>query len=80
MIQAQLVQSDPAAVLIRIVPAPEYIPADERIILTAARERLGGAIRIAFEYVDDIPRTANGKFRFIDSSLSGETLLNSLTH
>ena len=42
-------------------------------ILAEARQRLGDSIRIRFDYVNDIPRTSGGKFRFIASSLSNPT-------
>jgi phenylacetate-CoA ligase len=79
VIQAQLVQEVPMALVIRVVRDRDYQPADEHAILAAARERLGKSIRIDFEYVESIPRTANGKYRFIVSSLKEEMIHNMLT-
>ena len=41
---------------------------------TAIAERLGDAIKIKFEPVDEIPRSSNGKFRFIVSEIPPEDL------
>jgi phenylacetate-CoA ligase len=68
--EAQIVQKEIHAIVLRIVRRAGYSAQEEQIIRTEARLRLGDALRIQFEYVDSIERTANGKFRFIISELS----------
>jgi phenylacetate-CoA ligase len=51
------------------VQEPGYTAEDEQRIRSETRRRLGKAIAILFDYVSDIPRTKNGKFRFIISNL-----------
>lgn len=75
VVEAQIVQNSVDEVILRIVPSPEFTTADEKELLRLARLRLGSVIRISFEYVDSMPRTASGKFRFILSSIDQQTLL-----
>jgi phenylacetate-CoA ligase len=66
--EAQIVQEEPGAITIRLVKRPEYADADTEQLLAAANFRLGKQFRIALDFVDQIPRTPNGKFQFIRSS------------
>ncbi len=68
--EAQLEQQRVEELIVRIVKADGFAEHEEAIIRTEARQRLGDAIQLRFEYVSAIPRTANGKFRFVVSSLS----------
>lgn len=76
--EAQVVQEEPGEVKLRIVRLSGYSGKDEQAIRTEAIARMGSAIRIRFEYVDSIERTANGKFRFIVSTLDQKKALESL--
>jgi phenylacetate-CoA ligase len=67
--EAQVVQTQLDELVLRIVRTDGFNKKDEQILLGEARQRLGGTIRIRFEFVDNIPRTAAGKFRFIISEL-----------
>ncbi len=67
---AQIVQDAPEAVTINVVREQGFCKANEAEILQEARLRLGPSISIRFRYVDDIPRTASGKFQFIVSNLA----------
>jgi phenylacetate-CoA ligase len=68
---AQIVQRELDKILIQIVREPAYTKADEAAILKEARLRLGPLIAVEFEYVNDIPRSRTGKFRFVVSQLTG---------
>jgi phenylacetate-CoA ligase len=70
VVEAQIVQDSVEEIVIRIVKIPQFTSSDERNILREARTRLGDSIRVAIEYVEQIPRGKNGKFRFIQSSLN----------
>ena len=72
--EAQVVQTRLDEIVLRIVRTDGYSPQDEQIVLKEARQRLGHAMQVRFEYVDAIERTAAGKFRFIVSHLPRESL------
>jgi phenylacetate-CoA ligase len=77
---AQIVQTEIDEVIIRIVKDHAYTMEDEQEILREARLRLGSSIDIRFEYVDEIPRTKNGKFRFIISNVKETALKQNLAY
>ena len=59
--QAQIVQERLDLIRARYVPAPEFTEDSARSIISAVKERLKG-VEVILEAVDDIPRSANGKF------------------
>jgi phenylacetate-CoA ligase len=59
---AQLEQASLDRLLVRYVPAPGFTPSDADAIAGRLRERLGD-VAVAFEAVETLPRTANGKVR-----------------
>ena len=67
---AQIVQNSQEEVILRVVRDNRYTNKDEEHVLRQTRLRLGGHINIHIEYVDDIARTSNGKFRFIVSNIA----------
>ncbi|MFO7653523.1 MAG: hypothetical protein R6X25_06840 [Candidatus Krumholzibacteriia bacterium] len=67
--EAQLVQETTEELRVRIVRRPGYGDGDEAAVLHNLRERLGDEIRIRFEYLDRIPRTSSGKFRYVVSKV-----------
>jgi len=64
VVEAQLVQEQPSLVVVRLVRRERYSSADEAMLAEGLRLRLGALVRVVFEYVDHIPREANGKYRF----------------
>jgi phenylacetate-CoA ligase len=70
--EAQFVQDSIGEVTIRIVRSRGYGEPQERAFLTAARGLLGEQIRIHLDYVEAIPREANGKFRQVISKPEGQ--------
>jgi phenylacetate-CoA ligase len=72
--QAQILQPRLDELVLRVVRDDGFGPKDEQVILKEARMRLGDSIRIKFEYVATLERTANGKLRFIVSQLPREQL------
>ena len=69
VIEAQIEQTCIEEVILRIVRNKNYSKKDEVSIKHSARTRLGNSIKISFDYVDEIPRTSNGKFRFVISKI-----------
>lgn len=67
--EAQLLQDAIDHVTIKVVRSPNYATKDEDELLTDMREFMGTSIRIDVDYVDTIPREANGKFRQVISNV-----------
>jgi phenylacetate-CoA ligase len=78
VVEAQLVQKAIGEVVLRVVRSNEYLEHDQEGILHEARLRLGTHTLVRFEYVDSIPRTSNGKFRFIVSTIDQGRILQDL--
>ena len=67
----QIIQKDLNSIIIRIEKNDGYSHKIEKAILEEARNRLGQTIDIQFEYVKEIAREPNGKFKFIVQNLKG---------
>lgn len=65
--KSQVIQEDLHNIVIKIVRGPGYREADTVALLASFRERVGGDITVRVEYVDDIPSTAAGKYRWVIS-------------
>jgi phenylacetate-CoA ligase len=68
--EAQIVQRETSALLLRIVREKSYNGRSEEHIRAEARKRLGPAMRLQFEYPALIERGAGGKFRFVVNECS----------
>ena len=78
VVEAQIVQEKVGEVVLRIVRSNGYLLHDEEEIIREARLRLGANTLVRFEYVNIIPRTKNGKFRFIVSMIDQKMILQEL--
>lgn len=67
--EAQLVQSRPGEVTIRVVRADDYSAADENMLLGEAAKRLGDDMEIRVEHASQLPRTTTGKLRLVVSEI-----------
>jgi phenylacetate-CoA ligase len=71
--EAQLIQDAADHVTVNVVRSPAYSQSDEDQLNHDLRIYLGDEIRITIEYLEEIPREPNGKFRQIVSRIeSGE--------
>jgi len=68
--EAQIRQSRPESLTVRVVRGSRYRPEDEVAMLSELRRRLGSDIEILVEHVDSIPRGRGGKLRFVVSELN----------
>lgn len=66
----QLHQTDISRVIVRIVKRESFAEADEAAIMARLRDLTRGEVELQLQYVDDIPRTRLGKFRFVKSDLA----------
>jgi phenylacetate-CoA ligase len=69
--EAQIVQEALDSVRLRFVPAPEYTAADGKAMVNRIRQRMGN-IKVILEEVNEIPRSANGKFRAVICNLPAQ--------
>ncbi|MCK4396247.1 phenylacetate--CoA ligase family protein [candidate division WOR-3 bacterium] len=67
--EVQIIQDSPEKITLRIVRKPSYSQFNHNFIIDEVQRRLGSSIRIESEFVEKIPRTRIGKFRFIVSNL-----------
>jgi phenylacetate-CoA ligase len=69
IVESQLEQESLDVLRVRFVPAARFTGEDLRQLEDNLRARVGRSIHLEFECTDRIPRTANGKFRFVISRL-----------
>jgi phenylacetate-CoA ligase len=68
--ECQVVQDQIGEIRLRIVRRPPYSNADERLLEAEIRKWISPTLRVRFEYVTEIERESNGKFRAVKSLLS----------
>ncbi len=69
--EAQIIQKSLNNISVRFVPAPGFEDRVKQKIADRIRERMG-KVDVAFQVVDEIPRTVAGKFRAVVSELSND--------
>ncbi|HTQ57238.1 MAG TPA: hypothetical protein VMI94_22365 [Bryobacteraceae bacterium] len=69
IVESQIEQESLDLLRVRFVPAPCFTPEDLHVLESNLRARVGGGIHLEFECTQRIPRSANGKFRFVISRL-----------
>ena len=67
--EAQIIQEALNRVRVRYVPRPGFTPADGRTLVMRLQARLG-AVDVVLEELAEVPRTTNGKFRAVVSTLA----------
>ena len=67
--ESQIIQEETDLLRIKIVRRSEYSEEDSNHLTSALRERVGPKMRIELEFVDSIPRTKAGKFRWVISKV-----------
>jgi phenylacetate-CoA ligase len=69
IVESQIEQESLEVLRIRFVPAPRFTAEDLHVLENNLRAQVGRNIHLEFECTDRIPRSANGKFRFVISRL-----------
>lgn len=67
--ESQIIQKEKTSILVRIAIMDDYSFKDEDKITKGLKERLGTDMKVLYEYVNEIPRTQNGKIRLVISEL-----------
>jgi phenylacetate-CoA ligase len=68
--ESQIIQEDREHVTVKLITLPGYKESDTQYLLTELQKRIGNGMKIEIEFVDNIPRTASGKFRWVISKVS----------
>jgi phenylacetate-CoA ligase len=71
---SQIIQSDVEHITVRIVPTQSFTEGDSSKLVQDLRQCVGSQIKIEIERVNEIPRTMNGKFRFVISDVARRKL------
>jgi phenylacetate-CoA ligase len=69
IVESQIEQESLDVLRVRFVPAPRFTAEDLHMLENNLRARVGRSIHLEFECTDRIPRSSNGKFRFVISRL-----------
>jgi phenylacetate-CoA ligase len=67
--EMQLIQEREGEIVVRIQKTYQYSDSDERELLSKMQSAIGDGLKIDFDYVDSIPRTEQGKYKFLIQKL-----------
>jgi phenylacetate-CoA ligase len=67
--ESQIVQSRLGEIVVRVVRRDGYLVSDENEIRGEIRKWISPKLEVGFEYLNEIPRETNGKFRAVMSLL-----------
>lgn len=67
--EMQLVQKTEGEITVNMVKSSQYSVNDEKEILSKMQRAVGKGLDISFDYVNHIPRTKSGKYRFLIQKL-----------
>jgi phenylacetate-CoA ligase len=70
--EMQLVQEEKGKILVNIVKTPNYSDDDEEELRRKMIDSVDGQLDVQFKYVNEIPRTKLGKFKFLIQKLPVE--------
>jgi phenylacetate-CoA ligase len=77
--EAQIHQAHPDEITLRVVRGHKYNDFDEDALRRETIKRVGNEMDVRVEYVDSLPRSANGKLRFVVSEIK-EASIDRLSH
>jgi len=69
IVEHQVIQDDLEHVRMLIVKKPEFLESDGKFLEENLKKTLGPGMKVKLEYVEKIPRTAGGKFRWVISKV-----------
>jgi phenylacetate-CoA ligase len=75
MKEYQLYQETEGELVLHIVQKPGFSDDDVRMIMRNLRTRLGDEFSVSIAYMDAIPRTARGKYKFFVQKLPVKYIL-----
>lgn len=69
ILESQIIQEDIDQITVKVVKNQRYTKVDEEKLLSGFTERIGNQMKVRIEYVDSIPRTKNGKLKWVISKV-----------
>ncbi len=72
--EAQIVQDEEGKIVVRVVRNARFTEEDANSLRQEFSKRVGADADVEFDYVDNIPKTAAGKLRFVVSHISKNRL------
>jgi phenylacetate-CoA ligase len=69
VLESQIIQEEPDRLQIKIVRRSDFSDEDSAHLISALRARVGPTMHIELQFVDNIPRTKTGKFRWVISKV-----------
>jgi phenylacetate-CoA ligase len=75
--KSQIIQTGRNTITIKVVRRSYYTADDERKLLEEFTRRVGSEFNVRVEYVEDIPRTASGKYRWVINSYKAPSEITS---
>jgi len=73
--EAQIYQKVPGEIVLRISRSGSYSPFDEKKLNGEIKKRFGKELKASVKYVEKLPRSKNGKLRFVVSDIHEGNLL-----
>ena len=70
IVESQIIQESLRELRVKVVKRKNYSDQDERALIAGFHERLGNEMEIKVEYVSEIPRTSNAKFKWVVSKIA----------
>lgn len=67
--ECQIIQKEINRILLKIVKDESFSEKDTEILISSLVKRIGTTMKIQLEYIDEIPRGSNGKFRTVISEI-----------
>ena len=67
--ESQIIQEGIDKLVVKIVKGKNYTKEDERQLIKGFSERFGNLIEVKIEYMESIPRTNGGKFKWVVSKI-----------
>ena len=72
--EAQIIQKEAGKMVVKIVKDGTFSIRDVKILDEELKKRLGNSMMIDYDYVEDIPRTTMGKYKFVVSEVANKYL------
>jgi phenylacetate-CoA ligase len=70
IVASQLVQERADRLVVKIIPSDRFTPENQAELLRSLGARLGPAVQLDLQIVEDIPRERSGKFRWVISHVA----------
>ena len=69
ILQSQIIQKEKNLIIVKVVTDEKFTQIEKNKLQFSLKQCVGAEMIIEFEYTDNIPRTLNGKYRFVINEL-----------